>query len=69
MRQEGFYTPFGVRCFGTLWLLDFTDKYYRTFLYALRREVLRNAPRATERVAADGMRFYTPFGVRCFGTS
>ncbi len=36
-----FYTPFGVRCFGT------TDgaasnRELRRFLYALRREVLRN---------------------------
>jgi hypothetical protein len=38
------------------------------FLYALRREVLRNVT-ITEDEAADTDRcFYTPFGVRCFGT-
>ena len=85
-----FYTPFGVRCFGTSrsspgWSTS------DTFLYALRREVLRNAGRrpvqgrihvflyALRREVLRNMlsgicvsfarsRFYTPFGVRCFGT-
>ena len=38
---QGFYTPFGVRCFGTLLLL-FPFYVAAVFLYALRREVLRN---------------------------
>jgi len=37
-----------------------------TFLYALRREVLRNLTDAGTRALEVG--FYTPFGVRCFGT-
>jgi len=38
------------------------------FLYALRREVLRNSLPALRLLAQWLRRFYTPFGVRCFGT-
>ena len=63
-----FYTPFGVRCFGTG--TEPSGPYGALeFLYALRREVLRNieagAVSFNNRRAAS---FYTPFGVRCFGT-
>ena len=62
-----FYTPFGVRCFGT-YTIGFDSYIGEEFLYALRREVLRNVT-ITEDEAADTDRcFYTPFGVRCFGT-
>jgi len=36
------------------------------FLYALRREVVRNRDLIRLLECADS--FYTPFGVRCFGT-
>ena len=39
-----FYTPFGVRCFGTPAAGAWLTRRWRTFLYALRREVLRNKP-------------------------
>ena len=38
----------------------------QVFLYALRREVLRNG--ASTSSPGRAMCFYTPFGVRCFGT-
>jgi len=37
----------------------------RVFLYALRREVLRNGDAID---SGQEWGFYTPFGVRCFGT-
>jgi len=36
------------------------------FLYALRREVVRNVFLVEKPIGEDG--FYTPFGVRWFGT-
>ena len=44
------------------------DVLHHAFLYALRREVLRNtSPRIS--VTRYATSFYTPFGVRCFGTA
>ena len=63
---EGFYTPFGVRWFGTGASLG-VSALQAAFLYALRREVVRNTgSRVRPRSAVTG--FYTPFGVRWFGT-
>ncbi len=88
-----FYTPFGVRCLGTLrFVSDEIDSIFGTFLYALRREVLGNCEhpvqcldckkflyalrrevlgnclRSLNGYCCLGVRFYTPFGVRCLGT-
>jgi len=65
----GFYTPFGVRCFGTVLGERVASRLPEMFLYALRREVLRNSPTSTPcGVSSRSRSFYTPFGVRCFGT-
>ena len=42
------------------------DRLADRFLYALWREVLRNPAEQWARELIR--RFYTPFGVRCFGT-
>ena len=44
------------------------DAVHELFLYALRREVLRNARALANRWSGPFGSFYTPFGVRCFGT-
>jgi len=55
-----------VRCFGTRAGYAGYGELLRAFLYALRREVLRNML-ATQQKRREAS-FYTPFGVRCFGT-
>ena len=66
-RTVGFYTPFGVRCFGTAVVADglghcvwgfYTPFGVRCFGTAFKM-------RHYSLFAAS---FYTPFGVRCFGT-
>ena len=67
MRNKRFYTPFGVRWFGTIAVALLIVALVR-FLYALRREVVRNWSTPTK--APHGRHcFYTPFGVRWFGTA
>ena len=50
-----FYTPFGVRCFGTGYFKRAGRTMMIRFLYALRREVLRNSDAVFfNRVSDDG---------------
>ena len=56
-----------MRCFGTYDLNPDTAREF-AFLYALRREVLRNS-RTWWLTRSAGIGFYTPFGVRRFGTT
>ena len=68
--MSSFYTPFGVRCFGTRAVALTAVRrveIVRRFLYALRREVLRNQIPLLA-WPQPSRSFYTPFGVRCFGT-
>ncbi len=48
VRCKCFYTPFGVRCFGTGTRCERWRPPCSRFLYALRREVLRNLRRGSD---------------------
>jgi len=55
--RRSFYTPFGVRCFGTSGGARF-GAVVIGFLYALRREVLRNSPPSPEETDEDEVFLY-----------